>query len=721
MSNIADFIKENCSTIGTGALVLTGPVDGSSAKFSNAWNVSTLVDYAILDGLNRETGMGTFNGSNQLSRDTVLTTLENGVYTDSGATPITLQGQAVVACALNAKAIQDIATGAVNAIDVIYNSGPDLISSAINVQNALEDHANAIDDNVTNVENLDFDINYREMAITSMQTGGELLPVGNNVISVTGGSGEIIDSYTSTETQTSKEVTWDTNPAFDVLAAGGMPVVTGFGYTSVGISKSTDGDGVGSVSLYPNGISMAQRRDVIVLGYFEYVNRVITAVVFSPIVSNQVGNVLMDWVEYSNFEDRTRGLLVRPTEIGNLTIWRDSGQLFEVGINYKNALNNQNILDVPARGSVSVPISFIPVIYNNGTTATETETTIIDSGQFEEDGDGLGNIGNGKAVIHYILQSTSGNFYMSYGQKEYDDYEIAKASLFPDRSGHMFPAEMNDLILLAQVVVLEDAAAWGLTAEVFPLGASTSSGSGGGTATSAINISYTDTNNLGTNVQVAIDSLAAHDVDVDGKADKIVPASAGNIATLDATGNLADGGALANNIAYVANPATIDNIATLNADGSYKDSGIPITDAVATVVTDNLTSISATDALSANQGRVLNDGKLDVGAVNYMRAVNPEVVTGTILETVYNLTGTVIDPTNGSIQVKTLASNEVFTTANFLAGHYITLRVVNLGSYTITWPTMRWIGGVDPVLTTEDVFVLWKDNDSLYGSYIGSL
>ena len=94
--------------------------------------------------------------------------------------------------------------------------------------------------------------------------------------------------------------------------------------------------------------------------------------------------------------------------------------------------------------------------------------------------------------------------------------------------------------------------------------------------------------------------------------------------------------------------------------------------------------------------------------------------TGKMTEQVYNLTGTVIDPANGSIQYKVLSTN-VTLTANFAEGQSVVLRLANGASYVVSYPTTTWVSGSAPKLTSNDVIVLWKEGATLYGSYVGSL
>lgn len=66
----------------------------------------------------------------------------------------------------------------------------------------------------------------------------------------------------------------------------------------------------------------------------------------------------------------------------------------------------------------------------------------------------------------------------------------------------------------------------------------------------------------------------AGSIDLSGKADKKKPSKAGNLAALDASGNLTDSGKAGANVAVKAKPSKAGNLAALTADGSLSDSGI---------------------------------------------------------------------------------------------------------------------------------------------------
>ena len=108
---------------------------------------------------------------------------------------------------------------------------------------------------------------------------------------------------------------------------------------------------------------------------------------------------------------------------------------------------------------------------------------------------------------------------------------------------------------------------------------------------------------------------------------------------------------------------------------------------------------------------------------NTTTSTNTQTLTNkTVRDTVYALSGTAFDATNGSVQTKTLAANTTFTDS-LTSGDAIVLQLEAGASYTVTWPTMTWVtsgGNVAPTLTAKDTLVFWKVSSTLYGAYTGS-
>lgn len=91
-------------------------------------------------------------------------------------------------------------------------------------------------------------------------------------------------------------------------------------------------------------------------------------------------------------------------------------------------------------------------------------------------------------------------------------------------------------------------------------------------------------------------------------------------------------------------------------------------------------------------------------------------------ETVYSLTGTDINPANGTIQYKTLSGNTTFTES--LADGQSVVLMLNPSTYTTTWPTATWIGSAASaaptlVASVYNCITFFQFGGVLYGKYEG--
>jgi hypothetical protein len=138
-----------------------------------------------------------------------------------------------------------------------------------------------------------------------------------------------------------------------------------------------------------------------------------------------------------------------------------------------------------------------------------------------------------------------------------------------------------------------------------------------------------------------------------------------------------------------------------------------------TAVTSTAAELNILDGVTSNATEL---NLLD-GVTALVTATSTDTFTNkTIRDTVYALSGTALDATNGAVQTKTLATNTTFTDS-LSSGDAIVLQLEAGASYTVTYPTMQWVtsgGNVAPTLTAKDVLVFWKVSTTLYGAYVGS-
>jgi len=145
MPEVGNWTIEQCATEGTDTLVLIG-TDLGLARWRDSLSAGQ-VYYSIQDGINKEAGIGTFNGINQITRDTVTATLVNNVYDDNNPSPINLSGASLVASAFNTVAFNALVTDIeANADAIAINTSDIGANTALIEANAADiaDNADAI-------------------------------------------------------------------------------------------------------------------------------------------------------------------------------------------------------------------------------------------------------------------------------------------------------------------------------------------------------------------------------------------------------------------------------------------------------------------------------------------------------------------------------------------------------------------------------------------------
>jgi hypothetical protein len=105
------------------------------------------------------------------------------------------------------------------------------------------------------------------------------------------------------------------------------------------------------------------------------------------------------------------------------------------------------------------------------------------------------------------------------------------------------------------------------------------------------------------------------------------------------------------------------------------------------------------------------------------KTISDVVFTGAIDEKVYNLTGTDVDPANGTIQKKTLTGATTLS-ITMSEGESVTLMIDDGSAYAVTWPgsvTFVNNAGSAPTLATTGytVFSLWCVGSTVYVALVG--
>lgn len=119
-------------------------------------------------------------------------------------------------------------------------------------------------------------------------------------------------------------------------------------------------------------------------------------------------------------------------------------------------------------------------------------------------------------------------------------------------------------------------------------------------------------------------------------------------------------------------------------------------------------------------GSTIQAYDVDTAKLDVVQSFTAEQTFKELKATQYNLTGTVIDPANGSIQYKTLTGNTTFT-ESLDDGQAVTLRIDDGSAYTITWPAITWKDATAPTLPTTGYaeINLEQMNGVVYGVHVG--
>ncbi|DAB41120.1 MAG TPA: hypothetical protein CFH81_02140 [Sulfurovum sp. UBA12169] len=107
---------------------------------------------------------------------------------------------------------------------------------------------------------------------------------------------------------------------------------------------------------------------------------------------------------------------------------------------------------------------------------------------------------------------------------------------------------------------------------------------------------------------------------------------------------------------------------------------------------------------------------------NVAQTMTAQLTVKETKETYYAMTGTEINPANGTIQFRELTASATLTEV-LESGQSITLMIKDADLYTLTLPTLTWCttsGNVAPTWTGLDTIVLWKVSTSLFAAYLGS-
>ncbi|RKY42328.1 MAG: hypothetical protein DRP85_03315 [Candidatus Makaraimicrobium thalassicum] len=457
MTQVGNWVLENSDTTGTGNITLTGNLI-TFAKFRDALPAGDIW-YALEDANgNRESGLAIFNGLNELIRSEVYATIVNGVFSDNSPTPIDLSGTSVISCTFSATAYEELANHlsdisnphSVVASQVAYDPNEDPVSGSTNVQTAMLDHGQSIEQRVT--------------SLSGVIAGGEIAWQSTSEFRVFAGNGEVVDSHTDPSNSSIIPVSW--SETVETLQTG----ATITGITNILMTAA------GTVLQIPGNMALSAPRDNIFLGIADYIDGVLNDVVTAPSVVKQTATDVYDLMVVAK---KLEGSIVFPVD-NALSFWTSIGTAFFPGISWEEDSANPNVQALDQIGDNTTPVSFYIMDIDGaiGAELTEFPKTFNPSS-------GVHTPLSGKtATIHKLYNIGMNNgkreFILLEGQIEYSNASKAVERLQIDAHDTAYPDETAQLVLLGYIGIGNDASDFDNVAKAWiATGGVTPSGSGG--------------------------------------------------------------------------------------------------------------------------------------------------------------------------------------------------------------------------------------------------
>ena len=284
------------------------------------------------------------------------------------------------------------------------------------------------------------DKNFRETVITGILTSSAMTIASATELDIPAGEGVIVDSTTNPENITRTRVNWAADATFLVS----QPNAIGSQFIYI--------DSTGTIQQQSTDLTNQERRDNIFLGVVEYESGSLGTVLNEPQIVQSTGNTLADFINYIPTSAKIEGAFIQPVD-AQLSCYRDSGRYFGIGINHYSDSKDPNVLSLPAIGNSSTPLTYDVLLSNE--TIDSTGTSIFPK---ERDIAGVPTSLTGKrATIHYLFAYGTSKTFVQMGQNEYNDALAASAAADLDAQNFDFVDGLEDAILLAQIVIGNDA------------------------------------------------------------------------------------------------------------------------------------------------------------------------------------------------------------------------------------------------------------------------
>ena len=278
----------------------------------------------------------------------------------------------------------------------------------------------------------------KEPEVSGLLTGGLIEKTTDTTITVSAGTGIIVDTYSDPEHPDTKEVSWPTT----------VPTVPGIsteGRTHVFINAA------GAVEFYPGELTPVDTRDRIRLGLVYHAENIVVSTFAEPTVAGQNGPLLYDFINFVTDTARLQGGFVKAQPAGNLKLVRGAVAAFVPGGSWHDTPEAPNLRDyVEADPALMRYINQLGVLTGGlGGQVEDVDPTRWDNaGVVETVPNPPGNV-----TIQYLFMMPSGNHLIQWGQKVYANLGEAVDASGQDIAEFIPSPGTEDGFLLCQVIM----------------------------------------------------------------------------------------------------------------------------------------------------------------------------------------------------------------------------------------------------------------------------
>ena len=421
---------------------------------------------------------------------TKLQNIESGATADQTASEVPVTPTLTLLSSDVQNALEEL-DGEINnhsqpATTIVYDSVNDLNTTEVDIQLAMEDHA---DQTATNVGSMN-----------GVITGGRITgSIGSTTFNVEAGEGILLDSVTDVNRKGIIRQLWN---AFNGIAI--LDKINSLNVARIQVYIESNG-GVAAIYTETGPYNPIAMRDYVYLGSVGVINGVISSITLSPSIAKQTATDLYDL--YNKSYTLSGGAVTGLD--GSLGFWQQAGTVHYPGVNWfdTNGKDPNNLDFEETSAEPRQALQFVTLLQNG--VLDPAKITVLPN-SYDVSGV-ITPIPTGKHTVHYLYQvgidNSSKEFILLHGQYLYDTASEAQNQIGQDV--FILPEETNNAYLVAFIGVSDVALNFADPAEAWILQRLDASVAGGGVGNGSGVTNHYQLTNIGMNTHTQIDTHIA--------------------------------------------------------------------------------------------------------------------------------------------------------------------------------------------------------------------